>query len=159
MFVVHRFEQSQGPWHAYGKAAVDSFCERQRLAVVFQKQLGIRGSRGGFASVIGVYLLSIPYQCNGPTTNSTRLWFDQRQNQLHGNRRIDRRASGADDLVSDFNRDWMRCRNREGGGSPTGFWCVASCRLRLFGDCSEVIAWINCRRRKSPARSQCKKGC
>ena len=94
---MHRFQHAQRTRHTDGPAAHTGHIKTHGLAVRSQEQVGPGRGRRGLAPVPGGHLPARRrvVQHHRPAAEAGRLRFHQRENGLRRDRRIHRRAAGA----------------------------------------------------------------
>ena len=122
---MRHLEHAHGPRDPDRTPANHGFGKTHRLAVRAQEESFIDRRRCGFAPIVGFNAFAVGMDDERAAPHPARLRLDQRQHQLHGHRRVDGTAPGAEDGQS------RRGGMRVGGGngrtleSPAGFFNIA----------------------------------
>ena len=85
--------------HPYRASALHRFIKGQRFAVVAQQQVGAGGRRGRLSTIKGLHSSAVEVHQESATADAARLRLYQAQHQLHGNRGVQGRTSGTQDLL------------------------------------------------------------
>jgi len=112
---VDGFKHAQYARRADRTAADHGVVEGHRLVAGHEKAL-VRRSGRRLAAVEGLHPPAIEMQHEGAAADAGTLWFDQVEHHLHGDRRIDRRATGAQDLATGVGSQWIGRRRHVPSG-------------------------------------------
>ena len=117
-------------------------------ALGIQKQRGPRSRGCGFAAVKSLGFFAIKMQQKSPAAYAAALGLDHAQHHLHGNRRVDRAAACAQDLVARLGGQRVGCSNRKSACRKNGFFDTCAGQLGLCGR-------TDLRLGAAPAATQC----
>ncbi len=129
----------QHPQHAGGsdrQPAGRGVPERQGSPVLADELVLGRFDRGRLPAVIGLHPGATPVQQERPASDAGALRLHQRQNHLHGDRGVDRRAPVAQDLQSGAGCQWIGRRDHvlaSGAGALQRSQPGRALRLRVPG--------------------------
>ena len=90
------------------KTTDDGLRHSQGLAISAQEHRRLDRSGSGLATIPGLHRAAVPMHQKCATTDATGLRLDQGQHHLHGDRRIERRAAGLQNLVASLDRQRIR---------------------------------------------------
>ncbi|MNZ70303.1 hypothetical protein D3C78_886360 [compost metagenome] len=99
VFLVGQFQRAQHPRSTDRAPANLRLREWHRFTVSLQEEFFVGAGRCGFAAVVGAHGLAIPQHDQRTATDPRGLRLYQRQHRLHGNRRVDGRATLAQHLT------------------------------------------------------------
>ena len=124
MFFVRHFKHREGARNAYRQATDNTFNERKRFAIGIQKKLICCGRGRNFAAVIGFYFFAIVVEDKCATPNATRLGFNQSENHLNRNGRIDGRTASSEHLIASIGGQRVCCCNGKSLRGPARLFLI-----------------------------------
>src|SRR5262249_28140688 len=95
---VRGLEHPQYTGHANRSPTDDGIHEPHRAALRVDEQVFSDRRGRGLAAIEGAYARPVPVHEQRTATDAGALWLDERQDHLHGDRRIDRASARAQDF-------------------------------------------------------------
>ena len=111
MLAMRQFQGAQDPGHAHRAAAHHAVTKRHGLAVA-QKELRGRSRRSGFTAIKSPHALAVKGHHDQTAADATGVRFDQGQDHLCSDGRIDRTAASAQNLARRLARQRVTRRHQ-----------------------------------------------
>ena len=131
VLLVGHFQHAQRAGGAYRAATHHGVVELHGFAVCADKELFVSGGGRGLAAVEGLHVLAVVVHQESAAANAAGLRLHQRQHHLHGNRRVDGRATRLEHLVTRVGSQRVGGSHGKFAGGPAGLGGVAGRALGL----------------------------